>query len=265
MGLGLIALAIVLALNYIGVRIAVGAMLTFAAVSFVPMLILAIVIVAKGGADGISLECLDPGETGLLDLTGGGVLGGVLLGILLRRLRGRRLDRRGVARPAPLDPARRALHDRRRGRVLRRDVTRLSMGYGKKRVEPAPGRRPGGGQHDGDRVHRLLVRDHPRLVVILDAMALALAICVIRASSRSTRRLPPVRLHEDVAVRHAVGGNLVVAIGGIGLMLPRGSPTTGRAFLAPDDSGTSSRPSPTGSRRSSSRRRSARSRSSSST
>ena len=59
-GLGLIALAIVLALNYIGVRIAVGAMPTFAAVSFVPMLILAIVIVAKGGADGISLERLRP-------------------------------------------------------------------------------------------------------------------------------------------------------------------------------------------------------------
>ena len=80
---GLIALAIVLVLNYIGVRVAVGAMLTFAAVSFVPMLILAIVIVAKGGADGISLSVFDPGETGLFDLTGGGVLGGVLLGILL--------------------------------------------------------------------------------------------------------------------------------------------------------------------------------------
>src|SRR6187455_1334007 len=79
----LIALAIVLALNYVGVRIAVGAMLTFAAVSFVPMLILAVVIVAKGGADGISLSVFDPSETGLLDLTGGGVLGGVLLGILL--------------------------------------------------------------------------------------------------------------------------------------------------------------------------------------
>ena len=52
----MIALAIVLVLNYIGVRIAVGAMLTFAAVSFVPMLILAVVIVAKGGADGISLR-----------------------------------------------------------------------------------------------------------------------------------------------------------------------------------------------------------------
>src|SRR5262245_10635209 len=79
---GLIALAIVLVLNYIGVRVAVGVMLTFAAVSFVPMLILAIVIVAKGGADGISVSVFDPSETGLFDLTGGGVLGGVLIGIL---------------------------------------------------------------------------------------------------------------------------------------------------------------------------------------
>src|SRR6478735_6171004 len=43
----LVALVIVLALNYVGIRIAVGAMLTFAAVSFVPMLILGVVIIAK--------------------------------------------------------------------------------------------------------------------------------------------------------------------------------------------------------------------------
>ena len=39
--LGLLFLALVLVLNYIGVRIAIGAMLTFAAISFTPMLILA--------------------------------------------------------------------------------------------------------------------------------------------------------------------------------------------------------------------------------
>ena len=38
-----------LALNYIGVRIAIGAMLTFAAVSFTPMLILAVAIIVQGG------------------------------------------------------------------------------------------------------------------------------------------------------------------------------------------------------------------------
>ena len=174
---GLIALAIVLALNYIGVRIAVGAMLTFAAVSFVPMLILAIVIVAKGGADGISLSVFDPGETGLLDLTGGGARRGAP-----------RDPPSSASRPPPRSARSRATRTARsrapcssrsrRGRVLRRDVVRLLDGLRQGGRRAGPGRRPGGGQHDGDRVHRLVVRDHPRLVVILDAMALALAICV---------------------------------------------------------------------------------------
>ena len=50
--LGMIALAIVLVLNYFGVRLAIRAMLTFALVSFVPMLILALVIIVKGGENG---------------------------------------------------------------------------------------------------------------------------------------------------------------------------------------------------------------------
>ena len=79
----LVALAIVLALNYVGIRIAVGAMLTFAAVSFVPMLILGVVIIAKGGKDGITFSMFDPGQTSWFGVEGGGVLGGVLLGILL--------------------------------------------------------------------------------------------------------------------------------------------------------------------------------------
>ena len=126
---GLIALAIVLALNYIGVRIAVGAMLTFAAVSFVPMLILAIVIVAQGWRRRHLALVFDPGETRAPRPHGRRrARRRAARDPPLRRLRGRRLDRRGVARPAPLDPARRALHDRRRGRVLRRHVVRLLDG-----------------------------------------------------------------------------------------------------------------------------------------
>ena len=80
---GMIALAIVLVLNYFGVRLAIRAMLTFAAVSFVPMLILALVIIVKGGENGNTLSMFNPGETSLFGITGGGVLGGILLGILL--------------------------------------------------------------------------------------------------------------------------------------------------------------------------------------
>ena len=80
---GMIALAIVLVLNYFGVRLAIRAMLTFAVVSFVPMLILAVVIIAKGGENGNTLTMFNPSETSLFGITGGGVLGGILLGILL--------------------------------------------------------------------------------------------------------------------------------------------------------------------------------------
>jgi amino acid transporter len=81
--LGLVAIGIVLVLNYLGVRIAIRAMLTFAAISFIPMLLLALIIIGKGGAHGNTLTMFNPGETSLFGVTGGGVLGGVLLGILL--------------------------------------------------------------------------------------------------------------------------------------------------------------------------------------
>ncbi|MGH3026186.1 MAG: APC family permease, partial [Gaiellaceae bacterium] len=74
----LIALAIVLALNYLGVRIATRVMLAFAAISFTPMLILGLVIIAKGGHGGNTIATLDPGTTSI-----GTVFNGVLIGILL--------------------------------------------------------------------------------------------------------------------------------------------------------------------------------------
>jgi len=74
----LIALAIVLVLNYLGVRIAIRVMLTFAAISFLPMVVLGLVIVAKGGHGGNTLSTFNPGTTSV-----GTVFSGVLLGILL--------------------------------------------------------------------------------------------------------------------------------------------------------------------------------------
>jgi amino acid transporter len=80
---GAVALGIVLVLNYLGVRLAIRAMLTFAAISFAPMLLLAVVIIVKGGDSGNTLQVFNPGQTSLLGVTGGGVLGGILLGVLL--------------------------------------------------------------------------------------------------------------------------------------------------------------------------------------
>jgi amino acid transporter len=80
---GFIALAIVLVLNYLGVRIAIRAMLTFAAISFLPMLFLALAIIVQGGDSGNTLQVFNPNQTSWLGVTGGGVLGGILVGILL--------------------------------------------------------------------------------------------------------------------------------------------------------------------------------------
>jgi amino acid transporter len=240
---GLIALAIVLVLNYIGVRIAVGAMLTFAAVSFVPMLILAIVIVAEGGADGISLSVFDPGETGLFDLTGGGVLGGVLLGILLFV---------GFEAAASIGEE---SHDPHRSipRAVLFTIAAaaafyvvmsfaFSMGYGKEAVEQ------GAWAADPAAVNTMAT-DYIgswyatilELVVILDAMALALAICVTIGRgffALGRDGLLPSVFTKTSRYGTPWVGNLVVAVGGIGLMLLSWLADYGsRLFLAPDDSG----------------------------
>ena len=225
-------------------------MLTFAAVSFVPMLILAVVIIAKGGEDGISLSVFNPGETSWFGVTGGGVLGGrAPRHPPLRRLRGRGLDRRGVARPAPLDPARSPVHDRGVGRLLRRDGLRVLHGVrqgGRERGclggSPAAvnematkyigswfaaildaGRDPG---RDGPRARDL--RDHrPRLLRALP------------------RRPSPKGVREDLALRHAVGRQP----GGRGRRASascssRGSRTTRAASSCPARTATSCRSSP---------------------
>ena len=57
--LALLFMALVLVLNYIGVRIAIGAMLTFAALSFTPMLILAVAIIFQANEHACGLQPLD--------------------------------------------------------------------------------------------------------------------------------------------------------------------------------------------------------------
>ena len=127
----------------------------------------------------------------------------------LRRVRGRGLARRGVLGSAPVDPPRRALDDRRRRRVLRlhglRVLDRLRQGRGR-------GRRLGvlarPGERDGDEVHRLLVRDaprardHPRRD---GARARDLRAHRTRLLRARPGRAAAERLREDLAPRHAVG------------------------------------------------------------
>jgi amino acid transporter len=74
----LIFLALVLILNYVGIRLAIGLMLTFAAISFTVMTILALAIIFQGGENGNTLQMFNPGTTSVST-----VFNGVMLGILL--------------------------------------------------------------------------------------------------------------------------------------------------------------------------------------
>jgi len=71
-------LIIALALNYLGVRLAVRGVLMLAGISAIPFLILAISVIVQGGDAGNTLSVFDPGETST-----NAVFNGILFAILL--------------------------------------------------------------------------------------------------------------------------------------------------------------------------------------
>jgi amino acid transporter len=73
----LLALAIVLVLNYIGVRLAINAVLAFTALSTIPFLVLAVAVLLDGGPDGLSLDPFNPSGSW------NQIWDGLLIGILL--------------------------------------------------------------------------------------------------------------------------------------------------------------------------------------
>jgi amino acid transporter len=221
---GAIALGIVLVLNYFGVRLAIRAMLTFAAVSFIPMVILAFVIIVKGGENGNTLTMFNPGETSLFGITGGGVLGGILLGILLFV---------GFEAAASIGEESEDPH-RSIPRALIGTVAvaaaffvlmayAFSIGYGKVAVSEGKWASSPSAVSEMATIYvGKWFATILELVVILDAMALALAICVMigRGFFALGRDglLPSVFAKTS---RHDTPwvGNLMVAVGGIGLFL----------------------------------------------
>jgi amino acid transporter len=220
----MIGLAIVLVLNFVGVRLAIRAMLSFAVVSFVPMLILALVIIGKGGDDGITFSMFDWSETSLLGVTGGGVLGGVLLGILLFV---------GFGAAAALGEEAHDPHHSIPRAVLWTVGAAgafyvlmsfaFSVGYGKTAVSEGAWAFSTGPvsematRYVGEWYATLL-----ELVVILDAMALALAICVLIGRgffALGRDGLLPSAFAKVSRYDTPWVGNLVVAFGGLGLIV----------------------------------------------
>ena len=217
--LSLIFLIVVLVLNYVGVRIAIGAMLAFAGISFTPMLILAVAIIVQGGADGNTLSVFNPSTTSVHT-----VFNGVMLGILLFV---------GFEAAASIGEE---SHDPRRSipRALLGTVGAsaaffvlmayaISIALGNKAVSQ------GAWAFDPAALDKVATQYVASwfatiidLVVILDATALALAICV--TIGRGYFALGRDGLLPSVFARTSRFdtpwvGNLVVALGGGGLIL----------------------------------------------
>ena len=76
--LGIVVLLIAVGLNHIGVRVAVQGVLALAAISMIPFLILAITIIAKGGAGGNTLSVFGTSHSSL-----NGVFHGILFAVTL--------------------------------------------------------------------------------------------------------------------------------------------------------------------------------------
>ncbi|HEY0390032.1 MAG TPA: APC family permease [Gaiellales bacterium] len=241
--LGGIALAIVLALNYLGVRIAIRAMLTFAAISFIPMLLLALIIIVKDGEGGNTLTMFNPGETSLFGVTGGGVLGGVLLGILLFV---------GFEAAASIGEESADPH-RSIPRALLWTVGvssvffvimayAFSIGYGKGAVSQGAWAFSTGPvdematKYVGSWYATIL-----DMVVILDALALALAICVTIGRgyfALARDGLLPSAFARTSRHNTPWVGNLMVAVGGIGLAVLVSLMNYGTKFTIPTPKGS---------------------------
>jgi len=213
--LALLFMALVLVLNYIGVRIAIGAMLTFAALSFTPMLILAVAIIFQANN---TLAVFNPSTTSVHT-----VFNGVMLGILLFV---------GFEAAASLgeeshDPARsipRALIGTVGASALFYVIMSyaISIGLGQTAVEKGAWLDPAALDNLATQYIGSWFATIIDLVVILDATALALAICVtIGRGYFALGRDGLLPSFFAKTSRHNTPwvGNLVIAVGGGGLIL----------------------------------------------
>lgn len=214
----LVFLAVTLVLNYIGVRIAIGAMLTLSAVSFIPMLLLGVVMVAKGGANGNTLQVFNPGTTSIST-----AFNGVLLAILLFV---------GFEAAASIgeesrDP-KRAIPRAVLGTIAASAAFfvfmaySISMGLGRAAVEKGAWADPAVLDKLATRYVGSWLATIVDLVVILDATGLALAICVTIGRgyfALGRDGLLPRVFAKTSRYDTPWVGNLMVAVGGIGLII----------------------------------------------
>ena len=183
-------------------------MLTFAALSFIPMLILAIAIIVPGGRRN-TLAVFNPGETSLFGVTGGGCSAACCSASCCSS--GSRPRRRSARnpRPAQVDPTGGAAAPsppRRCSSCSWRTRSRSATADGGR--EGRLGARPGRARQPRHAIHRLVVRDDhrpgrdPRRDC---ACARDLRHHRPRLLRPRPRRSAAVVLREDLAAQHTVG------------------------------------------------------------
>ncbi len=122
----LILMAALTAIALLDVRISTRTQLVIGVASVLAIVLLLIIVLAKGGDDGITFKPFDPSQ---IPSSHALFLAVVLAFTGVHRVRGGGFARRGGCRPAARDPARDPDRDRRRGRLLRvpvvGDVDRL--------------------------------------------------------------------------------------------------------------------------------------------
>jgi len=211
-------LVLVLILNYVGIRLAIGLMLSFAAISFTVMTILALAIIFQGGETGNTLQMFNPGTTSIST-----IFDGVMLGILLFV---------GFEAAASLGEESNDPH-KSIPRALLWTVGvsaafyvlmsyAIEVGLGKAAVDKGAWLDPAtldnlATQYIGKSYAGLV-----DLVVILDATALALAICVTIGRgyfALGRDGLLPSAFAKTSRHNTPWVGNLMVVVGGVGLIL----------------------------------------------
>ncbi len=82
---GLVALVLIITLNYLGIRLTTRVQLTLSAISVIPLLILAIVIIAHGGDSGNTLQAFSPASVPSAPtiVPAAGIFPGILFAITL--------------------------------------------------------------------------------------------------------------------------------------------------------------------------------------
>jgi amino acid transporter len=231
---GAIGLVIATGLNHFGVRLAVRGVLLLAALSSIPLVITAIIVILKGGADVNTLKVFDPGQT-----SWNSVFNGILFAVTLFI---------GFEIAASIGEE---AHDPQRaipraviGTILLSGAFYLlvtyaaTIGFGAADVQTAYPSSPSPIGAIADQYVGRGMATIVDLVIVLDAISVAIAFTV--GASRiffalGRDRLLPSWFARTTRYDTPLGGNLVVVAAGVVALVWAGRTNYGRAVELPDE------------------------------